>query len=71
MWLTLLTAALMAALIGHVCQWDTNKQLRVQLDTYQRRIHTLNAALEKAARDYNQVVKAYYQVTGSHPGGNA
>ena len=65
-----LTAALLVCIMVLLCvlvtQWDTNKQFKLQLETYKLRIREQNAALEKAARDYDQVVTAYYQVTGSN-----
>ena len=66
----LLTAGLLICIMVLLCvlvtQWDTNKKFKLQLDTYKLRIRTQNAALKKAARDYDQVVTAYYQVTGSN-----
>lgn len=70
----LLTAALLCVILVLLCvvtiQWDTNKQFKLQLETYKLRIRTLNAAIEKAARDYNQVVTAFHQATGRYPGGD-
>ncbi len=65
----LLTAGLLCVILVLLCvvtmQWDTNKQFKLQLETYQLRIRRQNAALEKAARDYHQLAKGYDQLTGS------
>ncbi len=71
----LLIASLLCVILVLLCvvtmQWDTNKQFKLQLETYKRRIRTQGAALEKAARDYHQAIKAYHQATGTHLGGDS
>ena len=55
LYLIILSCALVASLIGNICQWDDRRQMDVWNERYRIRIKHQDAALEHAARDYHEL----------------